>query len=79
MIEAESQLRRWGRSLGLVIPKEIIVRDHLKEGDIVELVILKKSDAIKNSFGTVALKRPTVQILREIDKEGWDEQRNLLL
>ena len=42
MITIESKLREWGRSTGLVIPKEAIDREQLKNGDSVEIIIIKK-------------------------------------
>ncbi len=73
MISVQSQLRNWGRSIGAVIPKEAVVKEHLKEGDKVELIIIKRSNALKETFGTIKLKRTTDAILKEGDKESWDE------
>ena len=73
MIEVESKLRRWGRSIGLVVPKKIVETEKLKEGDSVKLVLAKKSNVLKEVFGTLRFKRSTDEILSESDKEAWDE------
>ena len=73
MIEVESELRGWGRSIGVVIPKEIFVHEHLKEGDTIKMIILKKTNALKEAFGTFKFKQTTDEILKEIDEEGWHE------
>ncbi len=73
MIEVESQLRNWGRSIGLVIPKEAIIKEHLKEGDTISLLILKKSNALHETFGIFKFKKDTQTLLNEADKENWDE------
>ena len=73
MITVESTLREWGRSIGVVIPKEAIERENLKEGDKVEIIILKKSNALKETFGKFKFKKTTDEILRESDEEAWDE------
>jgi len=73
MIEVESKLRKWGRSIGLVIPKKIVEMEKLKEGDSVKLVLAKKRNALKEVFGTLRFRRSTDEILRESDKEAWDE------
>lgn len=69
----ETQLRSWGRSLGVVIPKETVIKESLSEGDKVELIIVKKSNAIKKTFGILKFKRSTEEILNEVNKEGWND------
>jgi antitoxin component of MazEF toxin-antitoxin module len=73
MIEIESKLREWGRSIGVVIPKEKIKEENLKEGDKVKILILKEKNPIKETFGIAKLKRSTEEMLKESDEECWDE------
>ena len=73
MEEVESQVREWGRSLGVVIPKKVALREQLRAGDIIKIVLLKKSNALKKTFGTFKFKKSTESMLKEVDKEGWDE------
>lgn len=73
MIEVESQVREWGRSVGVVIPKEAVVRERIKTGDTVRLLIKKKENPLKETFGTLKFKKTTQEILRESDEESWDE------
>lgn len=71
MQTVETQVREWGSSLGVVIPKEIAFHDKLKAGDTVRLLLIKKTNVFKELFGKVKLKRSTDEILKEIDEEGW--------
>lgn len=73
MKEVEAQVREWGRSLGVVIPKEAALEESLKEGDTIKLLILKKSNPIKKTFATFKFKRSTEDMLKEADRETWDE------
>lgn len=73
MLEVESKVRRWGRSLGVVLPKAEIKIEGIKKDDTVTMLIAKKNDALKETFGTLKLKRTTDAILEESDKEAWDE------
>ena len=73
MIETESQIRVWGRSLGVVIPKDAIIEGNIKSGDVVKLLIKKESTPLKETFGTLKFKKSTDEILKESDKECWDE------
>ncbi|MDP3728579.1 MAG: AbrB/MazE/SpoVT family DNA-binding domain-containing protein [bacterium] len=50
MVTVQVQMRKWGQSLGVVIPKEIVSKDSLKEGEKIELIILKRTNALKETF-----------------------------
>lgn len=73
MIETESQIREWGRSIGVVIPKDAVIKERIKTGDVVKLLIRKKTNPIKKTFGMLKFKKSTDEILKESDKECWDE------
>ena len=73
MIEVEAKVRKWGRSLGVVLPKEKIIKEGIKENETVVLLIGKRTNALKETFGTFKFKRTTQEILDESDKEDWDE------
>ena len=46
------KIRRIGTSLGVLIPKQLIANKSLKEGEEVEMVILKKrKDLVAKVFG----------------------------
>ncbi len=49
MLEFDSKIKKWGNSVGLIIPKSKL--DGFKENDVVHVIAMKKSDAIKRSFG----------------------------
>ena len=73
MIEVEAKVRKWGRSLGVVLPKEKVIKEGIKENETVMLLIGKRTNALKETFGTFKFKRTTQEILDESDKEDWDE------
>ena len=73
MVEITSQVRQWGRSVGVVIPKQAAEKAQIKAGDKIKLLIMGKQNPIKETFGSVKLKRATQKILGEVDREGWDE------
>ena len=45
----EAKIKRWGNSLALIIPKEIVKREDLTEGDMVKLEVSKEKRV--NAFG----------------------------
>jgi antitoxin component of MazEF toxin-antitoxin module len=73
MIEVESQIREWGRSFGVVIPKETVVKEGLLPGDTVEILIRKKGNPLRETFGILKFKKTTEEILKDSDREAWDE------
>ena len=72
MIEVEAKVRKWGRSFGVVIPKEKIVDEGIKENETIHLLIGKKSNVLKETFGTYKFKKSTQKMMRELDKEFWN-------
>jgi len=73
MIEVEAKVRKWGRSFGVVIPKEKIRNEGIRENETIKLLIAKKTNVLKETFGTFRFKRSTQEILDESDREDWDE------
>lgn len=73
MLEMESRIRRWGRSMGVVIPMDKIKEAHLRKDEAVKILIKRKKNPLEETFGTVKLKRSTQEILEESDRECWDE------
>ena len=73
MLEVEAKVRKWGRSLGVVIPKDKVKKEGIKENETIKLLIIKKTNVLKETFGTMKFKRTTQEILDESDREDWDE------
>ena len=64
----KSITRKWGNSLGVVIPLDIIKEENLKENTEVILKIVKKSP-FEELFGSVKFNRPVKEIVKELKKE----------
>ena len=47
MIEVRAKIRKWGRSFGVVIPKEMVLKERLKENETVKLLIVKPTNALR--------------------------------
>ena len=73
MLEVKAKVREWGRSLGIVLPKEEIQREGIKKDDTITILITKKKNTLRDTFGTLKFKRSTKEILGESDRESWDE------
>ncbi len=75
MIEVTATIRKWGKSKGVVIPRDAVLKEKLKTGEEVELLIRKKSgkNPLKETWGTIKFSRPIEAILKEVDKELWND------
>ena len=75
MIKIEAKTRKWGNSLGLIIPKSISKKLALKENENIELfLVASKPNPLKETYGMLKnWKKPTAQIMREMDKELYND------
>jgi len=49
----EAKVRKWGNSLGLIIPKETVEKEHIKEKEKLRFLIIRDSNVLKETFGMV--------------------------
>lgn len=71
MVEVECVARKWGSSLGIIIPKEIVNEEHIAENEKL-IVEIKRKHKAKEFFGLLSeWKTPTKDIKHEM-KKGWD-------
>ena len=69
-METISKPRKWGNSLGVTIPKEIVEKEHITLKD--ELIIdIKKKSNIKDLRGLFKFKKSAQEIKDEM-RAGWE-------
>lgn len=68
-MQSKAKLKRWGNSYGVVVPKEIVEKEGLKEGEEVEISVRKASD-IRRLFGRYPFK--DLQLEKEQMRKGWE-------
>ena len=70
MMEVKAKTKKWGNSIGIVIPKEAIRQESIKPNqEVTVLISAKPITKAGDIFGTWKFKKPTEQLMREIDKE----------
>ena len=70
MMEIKAKTRKWGNSIGVIIPKEVIKEQNIKPDQEVTLMISKKQITKgKDIWGTLKFKKSTEELMREVDKE----------
>jgi antitoxin component of MazEF toxin-antitoxin module len=68
--------KRWGSSLGFIIPNDIVKEQKIKEGDELEIELQKVSN-IEKLFGIAHGKRPaglTTQEIKDELRAGWHNE-----
>lgn len=74
MIEVNTTIRRWGNSLGIVVPLSKAKSENIEEGEKkVALLKKKKKNVLRETFGTLKFKKSTEQMMREIDRELYND------
>ncbi|MDG7012320.1 MAG: AbrB/MazE/SpoVT family DNA-binding domain-containing protein, partial [Nitrososphaerota archaeon] len=43
-MQLNAKLKRWGNSYGVVVPKEVVEKEGLREGEVVEVIVRKAID-----------------------------------
>jgi len=61
-----SKTRKWGSSLGVIIPKDVVKELKLRENQEIIIDVKPKENPLKELFGSVKLSKPTEQLLKEI-------------
>lgn len=65
----EVTVKRWGNSLGVVIPSETADKLGIKPEETISIEIHKEKNVLKDLFGALPFKKPTNQILKEAREE----------
>ncbi len=64
-------VKHWGSSFGVVIPREVVLAEGLKEGEEIVLEIRRKK-TIKELFGTLKDWKIDPQQLKDELRKEWD-------
>ena len=65
----EVKTKKWGNSIGIVIPSETVEKLNLVPEQKVIIEITKEDNVLKELFGSFKFKKPTEQILKEVRKD----------
>ena len=69
-MEIEIETKRWGSSLGLIIPKKVVRKERIQEGQKIRIDILtKKKTTGADIFGKLKFKKSIQVLLDETDKD----------
>ena len=66
VIEIETTARKWGNSIGIALPKDVVEKANIEPDKEIKVFIQDKRVNLSNVFGTLKIKKPTQEILDEI-------------
>ena len=70
MMEIKAKTKKWGNSIGVLIPKEVVEEEKIKPNQEITLTInTKPITRGKDIFGTWKFKKSTEKLMREVDKD----------
>ena len=69
MSRIRARVRRWGSSLGIVVPSEVVKELHLKAGD--EAIVEIDRAGIEEAFGSLKDWAVDPQKLKDELRRGW--------
>jgi len=62
-------VKKWGSSLGVVLPKELVKKEQLKPNESILIEVVKEAD-IRDTFGTLKRKM-SGQKFKDMVRAGW--------
>ncbi len=70
MMEIKAKAKKWGNSIGILIPKEVVSEENIKPNQEVTVMISAKPITMgKDIWGTMKFSKPVDKLMREVDKE----------
>ena len=66
----ESKLKKWGNSIGVIIPSEALKEENLKDGEDI-VIEIKKKNKVRDLFGSLKDWKIDSQKLKEELRKDW--------
>ncbi|MBI2045721.1 AbrB/MazE/SpoVT family DNA-binding domain-containing protein [Candidatus Pacearchaeota archaeon] len=66
----EVTVKKWGNSFGVVLPREIVEKEGLKENKKIVINIIKQAD-LSDIFGLVKNRKMSGQKMKDLSRKEW--------
>ena len=74
MAVVKTVAKKWGNSIGVLIPKDVIEKESIKDGQKLEIIIMKPDNVLKETFGMAkGMFKDTQKIKNSLRKELYDD------
>ena len=71
MVETEVKTRKWGSSIGVVLPKELVEEIGIKPDETIRIDV-KKAVKVKDVFGILPNWKRSAQEIKDQARKGWE-------
>jgi antitoxin component of MazEF toxin-antitoxin module len=68
-----ARAKKWGNSLGLIVPADVVRGQNIRDGDYIEVQIRRRIRRPDELSGTWTFRRNLRDLIREME-EGWDDR-----
>mgnify|MGYP001603937457 FL=1 len=65
----EVKTKKWGNSIGIIIPSETIERLNIKPEENIIIEVGKESNVLKEMFGKAEFKKPAKEMIENFRKD----------
>ncbi len=69
-LQTNARIKAWGNSLGIVIPRELIIKEDLQENDEVKITI-SKNNTLEGFFGKGKGIKINAQKMKDEARQEW--------
>jgi antitoxin component of MazEF toxin-antitoxin module len=66
----DATVKKWGNSFGIILPRDLIEKQCIRENDVIYVQIVKKADLTKD-FGMIKRKM-SGQEFKDMVRAGWE-------
>ena len=66
------EIKRWGNSMGLILPRRLVEKESLEENDKIVIEIVKEAD-LSDIFGTIKKRKMSGQEFKDMVRKGWEK------
>lgn len=70
-MDTKVKTRKWGNSLGVILPVGFVRRESLKENQEIIINIIKEAD-FADIFGMIKNRKMSGQKMKDLARKGWD-------
>lgn len=68
-METIVRTKRWGNSLGVLLPAHFVKEEHIMPGEELVIEVKKKQNVLKELFGALPSKKSSHKVIKEMRKE----------
>lgn len=73
MIEVEVNVKEWGNSLGVILPRNLAKKEKIKSGDKIKMIIVKEQTDLSDIFGMLKDSKINSQKVKDDLRKEWSK------